>query len=121
MKARIPKSYHSLPQSQRDKLTDFAKQVALEAAREQFNKDIRLVTELYMKMTCVLLHDTEGFGERRLNRFLWNHKRHFNKQMRLVKDETQVEYLNKRMAEIFHKDGFPQKFLDELLGEVDTI
>ncbi|MBE6547838.1 MAG: hypothetical protein E7667_03025 [Ruminococcaceae bacterium] len=121
MKARIPKSYQELPQSQRDKLKEYAKQVGLDAAREQFNQDVRLMTELYIKMLCVLLHDTEGYGERRLNRVLWNHKRLFTRQIRMVRDGEQIEYLNRRMSEIFHKDGFPQKFLDELLGEVDTV
>ena len=119
MKARIPKAYHSLPKSQQDGLREYAKEIALTAAEEQFNKDLRIVLDLYTKMFCVIMHDTEGYGERRLNRILWNHKRTFRRQARMVKDGTQIEYLNRRMAEIFKKDGFPQHYFDEMLGEVE--
>ena len=33
----------------------------------------------------------------------------------------QIEYLDKRMAEIFRKDGFPQDFVDELIGKVEVV
>ncbi len=120
MKARIPKCWNSLPQSERDKVTQLAKDIALEAAEKQLNKDMRIMLDLYIKMVCVVLHDAFGFGERRLTRFLGNHKRLFARQTRMVKDDTQVKYLNERMAQIFKKDGFPQKFFDDMLGEVET-
>lgn len=120
MKARIPKEYHSLPKRQQDKLIQCAKDIAKEAAEEQLNKDMRLMLDLYMKMVCTILHDAFGFGEQRLTLFLGNHKRMFDQQLKLAKDNTQIEYLNKRMAEIFKKDGFPQKFFDDLLGEVEA-
>lgn len=120
MKAKIPKCWNSLPQSERDKVTQLAKDIALEAAEKQLNKDMRIMLDLYIKMVCVVLHDAFGFGERRLTRFLGNHKRLFARQTRMVKDDTQVKYLNERMAQIFKKDGFPQKFFDDMLGEVET-
>lgn len=42
----------------------------------------------------------------------------FKRQFKMVKNDTQIEYLNRRMEEIFKKDGFPKEFLDGLLGEV---
>jgi hypothetical protein len=118
MKANLPKSWESLPKSQRAQITEHSKKIAIEAANEQLNKDLRLVLDLYIKMVCVVLHDAFGFGERRLVRFLGNHKRLFARQVRMVKDGSQIEYLNGRMAEIFKKDGFPQEFFDNMLGEV---
>ena len=75
--------------------------------------------DLYIKMVCVTLHDAFGFGEKRLTYFLGSHKRLFYRQRRMVADGTQIEYLNRRMAEIFRKDGFPQDFFDSMLGEVE--
>ena len=75
--------------------------------------------DLYIKMVCVTLHDAFGFGEKRLNMFLGNHRRLFSKQQRMVKNNTQIEYLNKRMTEIFRKDGFPQSFFDDMLGKLE--
>lgn len=119
MNANIPKAYHLLPKSQQEALKDWAKQVALQAAEDQFNKDIRLIVDRFIKMQCIIMHDTEGYGERRLTRHLWNYKRFFRRQIRLVKDDKQTEYINRRIDEIFKKDGFPQKFFDDVLGEAE--
>ena len=119
MKARIPRAYGNLPAKQREAVAEYARKVGFEAAKEQSNKDARIILDLYIKMVCVVLHDAFGFGEKRLNMFLANHRRLFSRQMKMVKDGSQVEYLNRRMAEIFKKDGFPQGFFDEMLGEVE--
>lgn len=71
-------------------------------------------------MVCVTLHDAFGFGEKRLTMFIGNHRRLFKRQSRMVQDNTQIEYLNQRMAEIFKKNGFPQHFFDDMLGAVET-
>lgn len=114
MKANTPRSWQSLPSAQRKKIEEHAKQVA----RECIEKDERIMLDLYIKMVCLTLHDAFGFGEKRLNMFLGNHRRLFLRQRKMVQDDTQVAYLNSRMAEIFKRDGFPQQFFDEMLGEV---
>lgn len=119
MKANVPRAWQSLPNAQRKSLEEYCQKVAREAAAEAAHKDARIILDLYIKMVCVTLHDAFGFGERRLTRFLGNHRRLFYRQMRMVKDGTQVEWLDKRMAEIFHKDGFPQEFFDKMLGPVE--
>lgn len=119
MKARVPKAWEQLPSSQRDQIVEHARKVAMDVAREQTEKDGRIMLDLYMKMVCLTLHDAFGFGEKRLNMFLGNHKRLFHRQRRMVQNGTQLEYLDRRMAEIFRKNGFPQSFFDEMLGEVE--
>lgn len=119
MKARIPKAWHELPQSQRDRLKEYTQEVALEAARNAADKEARIMLDIYIKMVCVVLHDAFGFGENRLFMFLGNHKRLFRQQRRMVQNGTQLTYLNKRMDEIFKKSGFPQEFFDDMLGEVE--
>ena len=114
MKARLPKSWERLPKAQKEVIADYMKKVVM----EQEEKDARLMLDLYIKMACVTLHDAFGFGEKRLNMFLGNHKRLFHRQSRMVKDGTQIDYLNRRMTEIFKKGGFPQSFFDNILGEV---
>ena len=115
MKANTPKAWQSLPSAQKKKIEEHARQIA----RECIAKDERIMIDLYIKMVCLTLHDAFGFGEKRLLMFLGNHRRLFKKQRKMVQDGTQVDYLNKRMAEIFKKDGFPQQFFDEMLGEVE--
>ncbi len=53
-----------------------------------------------------------------MHMFLGNHKRLFHRQHKMVMDGTQIDYLNRRMAEIFKKGGFPQGFFDNMLGKV---
>lgn len=121
MKAKVPKSYKQLSHTDQQDLKKFTQDVALEAAEAMLERNSRIMLEIYMKMVCVMLHDMpNGYGEKRLRVFLAGHKRVFARQFRLVERGEQLQYLNKRMAEIFKKDGFPQNFVDDLLGEVDV-
>ena len=119
MKPNIPKAYQNLPPAQRKKIEAYCRSVALEAARETTERDARIMLDIYIKMVCVTLHDAFGFGEKRLTYFLGNHKRLFQRQRKMVQNDTQLEYLNKRMAEIFKKNGFPQQFFDNMLGPIE--
>lgn len=116
MKANVPRSFRSLSSGSRKKIVEYAEDVA----REQTQHDMRIVLDLYIKMVCVTLHDAFGFGEKRLTYFLGSHKRLFHRQRRMVENGTQIEYLDRRMKEIFKKDGFPQDFFDEMLGLVGS-
>ena len=118
MKANVPRSYTSLPPAQRRQIEDHCRGVAYETAKEAIEKDMRIMFDLYIKMVCMILHDAFGFGEKRLYRFIGNHRQLFRRQVNMVRDNTQIEYLNRRMSEIFRKDGFPQQFFDNMLGEV---
>lgn len=121
MKARVPKPWEKLSPRDQEKLKAFTREVALEAAEKMLERDARIMLDIYMKMVCVMLHDMpDGWGEKRLRMFLGNHKRVFARQFRLVERGEQLKYLNKRMEEIFKKDGFPQNFVDDLLGEVEV-
>lgn len=116
MKVRTPKPWQSLPASQRKVIEDYARSVA----EEQVEKDGRIMLDLYIKMVCLTLHDAFGFGEKRLNYFLANHSSLFRDQRKKVQNGTQLEYLDKRMSEIFKKNGFPKEFFDKMLGPVES-
>ena len=116
-----PREYHELSKSGQKRIEDYIVEIATEAAKKQEEKDVRVVLELYIKMICYMLHDTERFGKKRLTRVLYNHKRMFKGQNRLVTRGEQLDYLNKRMDEIFGKDGFPSYIIDSILAEVELI
>ena len=116
---RIPTEYKNLPSKQKEKLRAYCEDVAMEAATAQFNQDVRIILEQYLKMSCIILHDAFGFGEKRCRMYLGNHRRMFAKQYKLVRDGKQEAYLDGRMSEIFKKDGYPQYFINELIGEVE--
>lgn len=115
MKAKLPKAWERLPKSQKEAIADYMKEIVV----YQNEKDGRVILDLYIKMVCITLHDAFGFGEKRLTMFLGNHKRLFYRQHKMVMNGTQLDYLNERMAQIFKKNGFPQGFFDNMLGEVE--
>ena len=121
MKARPPKGYQALSRKDQEKLKEYIVDVATDAARKMEEHDCRIILDLYMKMVCCVLHDAFGFGEKRLNYFIGNHKRLFSRQNKLVEKGEQLEYLNKRMDEIFKKNGFPQEFINSVVGEIELI
>ena len=121
MKANVPREYDTLSPKQKERLKQYCIEVATKAAQKQEEEDCKVILDLYMKMVCCVLHDAFGFGEKRLKYFLGNHRRLFDRQSRLVSKGQQEEYLNKRMAEIFPKDGYPQAFITELIGEIRLI
>ena len=120
MRVKVPKEWKALPTSQKARLEEYVKSVAYEAARRQEELDCRIILDIYMKMTCLILHQAFGFGEKRLRMYIGNHKRLFSRQAKLVAKGEQLEYLDREMAKIFRKDGFPQEFIDDMLGEVET-
>lgn len=120
MRVKVPKEWKALPNSQKARLEEYCKEVAYEAARRQEEHDCRVILDIYMKMTCLVLHQAFGFGEKRLRMYIGNHKRLFARQVKLVAKGEQLEYLDREMAKIFRKDGFPQEFIDDMLGEVKT-
>lgn len=117
----IIRDYRYLKPSQQEKIKEQIAEIATEAARKQEEADCRLLLEMYIKMVCCMNHDCFGHGEKRLNYFLGSHKRVFARQSKLTTKGEWLAYLDKRMAEIFPKDGFPQDFVDSLLADLEII
>jgi hypothetical protein len=121
MNVRTPRVWESLSSSQRKRIEEYCRGVALEAARETTERDGRIMLDIYIKMVCLTLHEVFGFGEKRLTLFLGNHRALFFDQKKKVEDGTQLDYLNAKMAKIFKKNGFPQDFFDKMLGAVEPV
>lgn len=115
MKARTPKEWNDLSPRSQKIVSDYC----VKLLNEQEEKDMRIVVERLVKMFCGLLHDTQGYGEKRLTMLIGNLQMVFKEQSSLVGQGKQVEFLDKRMAKIFRKNGFPQSFIDNLLGPKD--
>ena len=115
MKARAPRQWESLSKGDKKIVCDYCLSVLQEAE----DKDMRIMLELFIKMNCALIHDLFGFGEKRLNLYIGNFQMMFREQARLVSKGKQLESLDKRMKKIFRKKGFPQEFVDGIIGKVD--
>ncbi len=115
MNARVPREWENLTKAQKQKVINYC----LSVLREQEDKDMRIMLELFIKMNCALIHDLFGFGEKRLNLYIGNFQMMFREQARFVSKGKQLESLDKRMKKIFRKKGFPQEFVDGIIGKVD--
>lgn len=111
MKAIIPRRFKQLKPSDQKNI------IAL--ADEQVGKNCTIMLDIYLKMSCLVLHDAFGFGEKRLNCYLGNYRRLFKKHAKLVKSGEQIEYLDKKMREIFRQNGYPDEFFKTIVDGWD--
>lgn len=103
MKARVPKE---LTPGQRRRTEEWAKSVALDELEHQG----RVMLDTMIKIFCLIMHDVFGYGEKRLLLILGQLRGVFLQQQKLVREGKQKEYLDKRMAEIFKKGGYPDDY-----------
>ena len=113
MNVRKQKSWVNLPSSEQQKIIDIL--------REQEEKDLGIMLDLYIKMACYTLHDVFGFGEYRLNLFLGNHMRLFKDQSKLVDRGEQIDFINEKLKKIFRKNGYPQEMMNKMCGKVEVV
>lgn len=112
MKANLPRSWHRLPPREKD--------LILQAADEQMNRNVNIILDIYLKMSCQVLHEAFGFGEKRLTMYLGNYKRIFRENRRNVRDGVQILELDKKMRKIFRKNGYPDYFFKAMIDGWET-
>lgn len=111
MKANLPVSFNRLSPSEKKRLYD--------AMDEQLAHNANVMLDLFLKMSCAVLHDAFGFGEKRLNCYLGNYRRMFRAQAKLVKSGKQIEEIDGRMRKIFRRDGYPDWFFQTMISGWD--
>lgn len=115
-----PRAYEQLPPVQQEKIKEYVIELVEEISKPREEAYIRQLLNLYIKESCVLLHDNFNITEDELVQYIGSHKMFWKHQNRLVDRGEQEEYLNKRINEIF-TNGFPQGFVDSLLSDVELV
>ena len=110
MKARIPKSFESLPPKEKAVISQMIQEEAYKLA----DKEHAEVQKIYMQLCCILLHECFGFGEKRLYCFLGNWKRLYRWNSRFPDKESQTKALEDKIEKIFRKNGYPTDFIEKL-------
>ena len=113
MKAKIPKTWFSLPPKEQEAIR--------EAISEQFNNELnRLLDEeqmklqkIYMKLCCIILHDNFGWGEGRCIQFLGSWKGLARRLRKFPTEKEQDDFIAPQIEKIF-KNGYPSEFIDNL-------
>lgn len=111
MKAILPKSWRFLPESE--------KKMIEQVKEEEINRRMMVILDIFIKMTCDVLNETEHMGESRLLCYIGNFHHVFNKHLELVREGKQMEYLDARMRKIFRKGGYPDQFFKSMFEDWD--
>lgn len=117
MKANLPIPWERLPRRQKEAVCDYYNEVH----EREMEREARTLLEMYIKISCILQHDVYGKGEKSLTMYLGSHRMFFRRLKKIPTQAEQIAYLDKRIAEIFKKDGFPKEFIDGLLGDSVTV
>ena len=117
MDARIPRSYLYLPKHEKKALDDYYKSEAMRMYNETLDKEEVNLFVQFVKIVCIILHEYFGFGERRLYRVIGCFRMLYRKFRSLKTAKETNEALDKEMARIFRKGGFPQDYVESLQRE----
>ena len=117
---RPPKEIKDLKPGEARRIEEYYDNFYRNEYTKALERDGRIMLDLYMKMTCVTMYDKMGYTEDEIYMFLGHHRELFHDQVKRVRSGEQVDYLNRRMEEIFKTRGFPQGFFDKMLGSVET-
>ena len=105
-----------------DQLKKADRDIIQKAFNEQLNhlvdKEHAEVQEIWIKLACILLHETFGFGETRLMRFIAAWNRIYRRNERRHTKAEQTAWLEEEMKKCFPKSGFPQCRIDRLKEKV---
>ena len=110
MKARIPKSFTQLPQSEKDIIN----QVMTEEVIKQVHHNQAELQKIWLKMACIVLHNNFGFGKDRCLLFLANWREMYRQNSMLECREDQEKFLAEGIDKIFGKGGYPTEYVDKL-------
>lgn len=114
MKCNLPRSWDQLPKAEKELIqAEFNKQL-----NHLIDKEEAEVQEIWIKLACILLHETFGFGEERLCRFIAAWNKIYRRNARLQTKAEQTAWLDSEMKKCFPKFDFPQNRIDSLKEKV---
>ena len=102
MKANIPRAWRRLSPAEQKRIE--------EMKQKEINHNVMIVLDIFLKMSCQVMHDTFGFGEKRLNIYLGSYRRLFKRNIKNVRAGTQIKELDRTMQRVFRRDGYPDEF-----------
>lgn len=111
-KKKLPKAWNRLPDYERNTILE----IMTETANENAQKQACDIQEIWIKLACMILHDSFEFTEADLHLFIAQWARAYARNRRIDTKEEQTEWLSKEMDKCF-PSGFPQFRIDRMKGE----
>lgn len=110
MKARVPRSWDTLPESEKKAINEyFTEQLNIALDKQEAE-----LQHIWLKLACLLLHSAFKFGKSRCLMFLGNWMHIYRANARCKTAAEQTEWLDKEMTAIFGEDGYPEQFVKSL-------
>lgn len=110
MKARLPKSYMNLPQSEKDAI----QQLYQENLEREVNRYFAKLQKNWLMMSCIVMADFMGKSADECLLYLANFKEVYRINSKIKGDEEQQAWLSGKMEEIFGVGGYPTQYIDKL-------
>ena len=110
MNCNLPKSWHQLPQSEKDKIY----QAMTEEAYKIADRQTAETQEIWIKLACMLLRKSFDFNEEKLLQFVAAWNIFYQRNERVQTKEEQAAWLASEMETCFPECGFPQDRIDNL-------
>ncbi len=110
MKVRMPKSFLSLPQREKDLINE----VLTEEVQKQVDKNYAELQKLWLQFACIILNKSFGFGKERLLLFLGAWREMYRYNNKIPNKSEQTAFLTEELDRIFGVGGYPSKYIDKL-------
>ena len=110
MNAKLPKAFDDLSPSEKKRINEYY----TERLNEELDKSEAELQKVWLKLACIVLHDSFGFGKDRAMVFLGNWKKMYQRNAKLKSKKEQEEFLRVEMDKIFGVDGYPSEWIDKL-------
>ena len=109
---KLPKCWQRLPDYERQQILKIMTDTAYEIADKQAAE----LQEIWIKLSCIQLHDM-GLSEEDLLRYIAGWKRMYRRNERCKDKEAQTAWLESELKRCFPDCGFPQIRIDEMKGD----
>ena len=116
LKPNLPRSWFSLPEREKDAITE----VYQKALHEALDHEEAELQKAWLKLACIVLHSQKDpYGKKRCMAFLAKWKRVYRIVGKCKTNAERDAYLDAEMDKIFGKGGYPYKWIDSLenMGE----
>ena len=112
MKCNLPREWEQLTPASQKRVAD--------AYDRQLERNMNVILDIFLKMSCAVLHDSRGMTEEELYAYLGNYRQLFRRHQNMVRAGVQLEELDRKMCEIFPVNGYPDDFFKSMIHGWDV-
>lgn len=109
MKVRMPKSFATLPQSEKDMINNLMTEQVL----KEVNHNMAELQKVWLQYACIILNKNFGLDENACILFISNWHNIYKINAKFTTKEEQTAFIKCQLDEIFIH-GYPQQFIDKM-------